>query len=304
MIKRILFIGAGAIAGYLISGLLIKQGLEIYAAAEGERKERLKKDGIIVNGERMDIGIVSPDEMKDPDLIMVCVKYNALREVLPYIEKMAGAGTLIMLPLNGVDSEEIAAEALGKDRIVPSFMKVSSRRIGNDIRFDREKAGGLYFGEEDGIRTERIMLLEELFSGTGVRYHSVPDITVEMWKKFASNIARNLPQAVLDLGVGAYYKSEHLKYISKRLKEEVRLVAKARGIDIYEDDSWDTVNTIPDDTRFSTLQDIDAGRHTEIEMFSGVLIRYAKEAGIEVPFNEYTYHAIKCLEEKNDGIIS
>ena len=53
--------------------------------------------------------------------------------------------------------------------------------------------------------------------------------------------------------------------------------------------------------RFSTLQDIDAKRHTEIEMFAGEMIRMGKELGIEVPYCEYTYHLIKSLEEKNDG---
>lgn len=53
--------------------------------------------------------------------------------------------------------------------------------------------------------------------------------------------------------------------------------------------------------KFSTLQDIEAGRHTEIDMFSGALMRMGKELGIPTPYNEYTYHMIKALEEKNDG---
>ena len=52
----------------------------------------------------------------------------------------------------------------------------------------------------------------------------------------------------------------------------------------------------------STLQDLDAGRHTEIDMFSGALMRMGRELGIPTPYNEYTYHMIKALEEKNDGL--
>ena len=54
--------------------------------------------------------------------------------------------------------------------------------------------------------------------------------------------------------------------------------------------------------RYSTLQDIDAGRHTEKDMFSGAMMRMGKELGIDTPYNEYTYHIIKALEEKNDGM--
>ncbi len=31
------------------------------------------------------------------------------------------------------------------------------------------------------------------------------------------------------------------------------------------------------------------------------LVRMGRELGIPTPYNEYTYHMIKALEEKNDG---
>lgn len=54
--------------------------------------------------------------------------------------------------------------------------------------------------------------------------------------------------------------------------------------------------------KYSTLQDLEAGRHTEIDMFAGHMLRMAEETGIPVPYCEYTYHAIKALEERNDGL--
>ena len=63
-------------------------------------------------------------------------------------------------------------------------------------------------------------------------------------------------------------------------------------------------SAVPPTARYSTLQDIDAGRHTEIDMFSGALVRMGKELGIPTPYNEYTYHMIKALEEKNDGLFN
>ena len=32
------------------------------------------------------------------------------------------------------------------------------------------------------------------------------------------------------------------------------------------------------------------------------MIRMGKESGIPTAYNEYTYHMIKALEEKNDGL--
>ena len=59
---------------------------------------------------------------------------------------------------------------------------------------------------------------------------------------------------------------------------------------------------MPPTARYSTLQDLDAGRHTEIDMFSGALMRMGRALGVPTPYNEYTYHMIKALEEKNDGL--
>ena len=60
-------------------------------------------------------------------------------------------------------------------------------------------------------------------------------------------------------------------------------------------------SVIFEELRYSTLQDLDAGRHTEVDMFAGAVVRMGRELGIPTPYNEFTYHMIKALEEKNDG---
>ena len=86
------------------------------------------------------------------------------------------------------------------------------------------------------------------------------------------------------------------------LRKELEDVAKAKGIDIDKAGRSSSYGSaVPPTARYSTLQDLDAGRHTEIDMFSGALVRMGKELGVPTPYNEYTYHMIKALEEKNDG---
>ena len=66
--------------------------------------------------------------------------------------------------------------------------------------------------------------------------------------------------------------------------------------------AMETIRRITEEnTTVMSLQDLDAGRHTEIDMFSGALMRMGRELGIPVSYNEFTYHMIKALEEKNDG---
>ena len=155
-------------------------------------------------------------------------------------------------------------------------------------------------GEKDSREeTERLLAIRELLAKTPLRYHFCEDIISEQWLKFTLNIAYNLPQAVLGTGYASYFDSEHVGYIRDRLEAEARKVAAAYGI------SYGPLeNTRPrwlERARFSTLQDLEAKRHTEIDMFCKVLMEKAAAKGLEVPFAEYTYHAIKALEEKNDG---
>ena len=93
-----------------------------------------------------------------------------------------------------------------------------------------------------------------------------------------------------------------MKAISDGSRQELEAVAAAKGINMNKAAGSSVHGSaVPPSARYSTLQDIDAGRHTEIDMFSGALIKMGKELGIPTPYNEYTYHMIKALEEKNDG---
>ena len=147
-------------------------------------------------------------------------------------------------------------------------------------------------------------MYEDLLKDTPIHHHLSANIQQDIWYKYALNISKNLPQAIINCGLGAYTDSEHLAYISARMRKEVSDVAAALGIDISDTSGTQAKNaTFAPDSRFSTLQDLDAKRPTEIDMFSGTLVRMGKELHVDTPFNEFAYHAIKCLEEKNSGKI-
>ena len=49
----------------------------------------------------------------------------------------------------------------------------------------------------------------------------------------------------------------------------------------------------------SMLQDIEAGRKTEADMFAGVIIDLGKKYGIKTPLNEFLKTMIEIKEKKN-----
>lgn len=48
----------------------------------------------------------------------------------------------------------------------------------------------------------------------------------------------------------------------------------------------------------STLQDIQAGKRTEIDALNGAVIRLARDNGIAVPCNDMLYNMIRFMERK------
>lgn len=303
-IKSVAILGAGAVGSYVIWGLSGRTDIKLGVVAEGERKERLEREGCIINDVTYHPEVWTPKQAAGVDLLIVSLKYGALPAAMESIRTIVGENTIVMSLMNGVDSEELIAAQTGKSHVLYSLIKVASHKEEKGYYFNPETTLGIIFGELDApYESERVKAVRELFLDTGIHYRSTEHIMEEIWSKFRLNVCNNLPQAILGAGVGCYRDSVHMKSISEGLKKELEAIAAAKGIDISKADAASGRGSkVPPSARYSTLQDLDAGRHTEIDMFSGALMRMGKELGIPTPYNEYTYHMIKALEEKNDGV--
>lgn len=300
--KTVALIGAGAVGAFFIRGLRDTLGDNFCVVAEGERAQRLREKGLVINGEEVFPNVCTPEEATGADLILITTKYSGFRQILDSVKLMTAPHTVVVSALNGIDSEETLAELIGEEHLLNAFMFVQSTRVGNHIDYETS-AKGLIFGDKNtSEKTPPAEALDRLLTRAGIAHRFSSDIYTEQWQKFAINISNNLPQAILNVGFEAYIDSPHLRFIHDRLFDEAIRVAAAYGITIeYEENKRGRVRP---DARFSTLQDIDAGRPTEIDMFAGALMRKAEAVGIEVPYTTFTYHAIRVLEEKAQGKIS
>ena len=303
IIKSVAVLGAGAVGSYVIWGLSEKKDIRLGVIASGERAKRLKNKGCKINDTVYHPEVWTPEEAHGVDFLIVSLKYGALPGALDNITAVTGENTVIMSLMNGVDSEEIIAEKVGAEHLLHAVIKVASHKENDGYVFNPEATLGIIFGEVSApYDSERVQAVLDLFSGTGLHYRATDCILEELWSKFRLNVCNNLPQAILGAGVGCYQDSVHMKAISDGLRRELEAIASAKGIDISKAAaSSGHGSAVPPSARYSTLQDLDAGRHTEIDMFSGALVRMGRELGIPTPYNEYTYHMIKALEEKNDG---
>ena len=304
MKTKVALIGAGAVGSYLVWGFYEDDKVEFTVIAEGERRERLLRDGMQINGENYRPAVKTPGEAGVQDVIFLATKYQGLDGAIELLPEMIGEKTLVLSLLNGVDSEEKVASKIGSHHVIYSLIRISSQRKDRSVNFRLTGSMGIFYGltgdQTDDFWQVAMRKLKELFAGSRLLTTVVDDIVKEIWLKYASNISNNLPQAILGLPAILYNRGENGIRLAELLRGDVRKVALAKGIDIGEG-AGIFVGDLGS-ARYSTLQDIEAGRHTEIDMFTGVLMQMADELGIDVPYARLTHHLIKALEEKNDGL--
>jgi len=82
--------------------------------------------------------------------------------------------------------------------------------------------------------------------------------------------------------------------------QEVLSLAKAAHVNLVEEDikNWYPVlNRLSPQGKTSMLQDIEAGRKTEVEIFAGKVISLGKTYGIPTPVNQAIFQIIRILEK-------
>lgn len=307
-IKTVALIGLGAIGSFFVPNLSQSLGEGFSVVAGGTRRERLQSRGVVINQTVYRPAIIDPSEVHEPvDLVICAVKAYSLEQALDDISNIVGPDTLILPVQNGVESEQAAMRAYGANRVLYSFMRISIVMTDGVANFDPQ-SGGIYFGDahNDAPFSLRVQQVKELFDRCGLWYRIEPDMVRSIWFKYMCNIGENMTCALLHVPFGAFRNNEDANWIRKTAMREVVALAQAQGIALSEEDialQEATLVKIPAENKPSTLQDLEAGRHTEIDLFAGTVMRMGDRLGIDTPLNDVFYHAIKVYEAINDGSI-
>lgn len=307
-IKTVSLIGLGAIGSFLAANLQEALGDGLRIIAGGARGEKIRRDGVVLNGTPYQFRVVSPEEETGyADLAIIITKITGLSEALSDMKNQIGPDTAILAPLNGIDSEERVAAVYGWERVLYSLMRVSVVMEGNRASCN-PAAARIEFGERRNTEPSgRVLAVKKLFDRAGIRAIVPEDMEKAIWMKYVCNVSENQVAAVLGIPFGAWIQSEHANALRVMVAKEVIDVAQKKGIDIdgnYAVDHIKYLVKVPAGNKPSTLQDIEHGRKTEVEMFAGTMVRLGRELGVPTPYNEFLYHAIRVLEEKNDGTVT
>ncbi len=308
-IRSAALIGLGAMGVFFAPRLAAHLGPERFrVVAGGERRERLLARGVTVNGVRHRFTVVPPEAEGEPaDLVILAVKDTQLPGAIRDIHNQVGPETQLLCVMNGIDSEERVAAVYGWERVLYSYMRVSIDMRDGVANYN-PALGRVHFGEaKNELPSPRVLRVARFFDACGIPYTVDPDMLRGLWFKFMCNVGENLTCALLGVPFGAFHTSAHANAIRWAAMREVAAVANCLGIDLGEADmerQEETIRRLPFENRPSTLQDLENGRPTEVEMFAGKMVALGEQLGVETPLNRLFYHGIRVLEEKNAGLFT
>lgn len=306
-IRTVNIIGMGAL------GLLFGQPLREHLGGgqpryvmDAARKARHGNETYTINGAPITPTIVTPDETGPADLVMVGVKYPALRDALEIMATSVGEDTILLSLMNGVDSEDILAERFGRDKVLYSVsQEMDAQRYGSDLVYTR--AGQLYVGVPDtgdaalsAALTEKLDRVCAFFDRVKLPYTREADIIYRQWSKFMLNVGCNQICMVYDAGYGPCMVpgSEAYAMMTGAMRE-VCAIAAAKGIPVGEREVaqyLDILRTLDPEALPSMGQDRRQKHRSEVDMFAGVVNRYGEELGIETPVNRFLLRRVREIE--------
>lgn len=284
--KHIVLLGAGAIGVLPAARLLKMPGVRLTVAADPPRVERYRREGICLNGQRLGFDYAAPEEMgalPPADLVIAATKNPDLAAALENAAPLTDEKTVFLPLLNGITAASVIAARFPRCTVLKGFfLGHASVREGNRIRHDG--AGVICIGGEDPA----VLKVESLFRDAGIPVEVPPDMTSAMWKKFVLNVGVNQAQAVYGADYGTMQKSPGILSFARRLMEEAAAVAaaeKVSGAENMVEEAMKIVLAMPGDVKTSMLQDVLAGRKTEVEAFAGTVCALASKHGLPAPCN-------------------
>ena len=300
-VNRIEVIGAGAVGALYASKLFDMDSSSVSLVAREERYKRLEEDGLIVNNRHYAFEVIHPDDTAPPPaLIIVAVKHHHLGDAIQDMAKRVGENTQILSTMNGIESEEMIGAVYGIERVLyGSAMKLFSTRDKNRITVLQE--GKLLFGEADNATlSDRVRQVQALFQRAGIVHEIPEDMIRTIWLKFMINVGINQVSAAVRATNAVLQSSKEAKELMVSAMREVLALAKAAGVHLREEDIenfYPFLASLSPEGKTSMLQDVEARRKTEVEMFAGKVIELGKSYDIPTPANLTLFRVIKAIEK-------
>jgi 2-dehydropantoate 2-reductase len=296
-------IGLGAVgASYAARISDAQPDAVLRVVADGSRAERLRRDGVQVNGRTYHFPVVDPAEQMAPsDLVIVTVKCHHLAEAIGQLAHQVGTDTVILSLLNGITSEE-ALSAAFPQAYVPLAVVVGIDAVRDDAGVRYSAGGWVEFGDPaPGEPSAGSVRLEALLTAAGLPYVRQADMRHALWWKFLVNVGVNQVSALLEATYALVQAAGPARDLMIAAQREVVSVAQASGVDLTEADIdrfLAVLDTLGPDNYTSMAQDALAHRRTEVDQFAGIVVALGEKYEVPTPVNAVLLQAFLAKHQQ------
>ncbi|HDM09490.1 MAG TPA: 2-dehydropantoate 2-reductase [Desulfobacteraceae bacterium] len=299
---KIACIGPGAM-GCLFAASLKRAGNDVILMDYKEDRARfLNANGIHVEGVTGSFHEMVPVEihpdLRDADLVLVCVKAMKTEEVAHVLAQGIGEETIVASLQNGVGNMETLSRLLGEPRVLGGTTSEGATLLAPG--HVRHAGRGQTF---IGAATEEHPALPNVSSmleRAGFYTEVSRNIQGLIWGKLLVNVGINALTAITHLRNGALPELEETRRLMTLAVGEAAQIAKAKGIALPYDDPIGRVIEVCGATSgnvASMLQDVLNKRPTEIDFINGAISREARQLGIPTPVNDTLASLVKAIEK-------
>jgi 2-dehydropantoate 2-reductase len=300
--KRVCVAGAGVI-GSLFAGYLARVADVTVLTRREEHANALNEGGLRVSG-RGDFtsrvtAATSPEALPEPDLVIVASKGG---DVESLAARLAGhwPGATLMTVQNGIGADEIVARHGAWPLLTAVTFMSGTRHADTHVEYVLDTA--TWIGPSRGTTVEDARAVAALIDSSGLKAEAFDDLRPAQWSKLIFNATVNTVAAVTGLRHDPHFAAldepSDLGFLVRNLMDEGKAVAAAAGVTLDED-PWE-MNVLATQRGHrhapSMLEDVQAGRPTEVDMITGSLVREAHRLGVPVPLHEAMYSLIKGKE--------
>jgi 2-dehydropantoate 2-reductase len=302
---KIAIIGIGGVGGYY-GGLLAKQysddkNVEVVFIARGDHLEQIKKNGLNLITEkgtftaRPDLAIDTPSGCGIFDCVIFCVKTYGLEESANLLSPSIDDNTVVISLLNGVDNADRLSAVLNKGNIYNGCVYIGAHIVRPGVVQQAGSLNKLFFGNEsnDKIKADHI---EKILKEANIDAQYRTDIENIVWEKFVLISAFATATTFLGKTMRGIIDSEKGKELLDDLLTEVLRVSEAKRIELPKNIRKEIiakVSSFPPDIKTSMQMDFEKGNRTEIETFTGYIVREAGKYGLSAPTYERIYGVLK-----------
>jgi len=304
---EIVVLGAGAL-GSLVGGVLAQRHT-VTLVGRDPHVTAVRENGLQVTGAvetTVHPRATTDGTRLDADLAVVTVK---AADTTTAGEQLAtGRVELVWSLTNGLVEERLH-DSLG-DRVLAGTATYGAELPGPGV-VRCTGVGELRVGElvwddssvtsDDSEPSRRARRVAAACRAAGLAATADPEMATRRWQKLAVNAGINAVTALARVENAALV-SESTVPVAARAAREVARVARASGVDLADETATEAVGEVAAataDNQSSMLQDVRAGRPTEVDAINGAVVRRGERLGVDTPTNRTLAELLRLWTRAN-----